>query len=105
MKDKEPQEDVLNRVEKKAGDYMENGKGNCAQGAFFALKEEFNLGDDMIIKALDAMTPSVNGALSRDADVAGTLGEYEGIPSNGILQGAVFSNGLAGIVHGIPAAQ
>jgi C_GCAxxG_C_C family probable redox protein len=55
VKDKELQEDGLDRVEKKAGDYMENGKGNCAQGAFFALKEEFNLGDDMIIKALDAM--------------------------------------------------
>ena len=52
---KSSKEDVLNRVEQKAGDYMEGGKGNCAQGAFFALREEFNLGDGMIIKSLAAM--------------------------------------------------
>ena len=55
MTAKSSKEDILNRVDKKAGDYLEGGKGNCAQGAFFALREEFNLGDGMILKALAAM--------------------------------------------------
>ena len=42
MTAKGSKEDVLNRVDQKAGDYMEAGKGNCAQGAFFALREEFD---------------------------------------------------------------
>ena len=55
MTAKSSKEDILNRVDQKAGDYTEGGKGNCAQGAFFALREEFNLGDGMITKALAAM--------------------------------------------------
>ena len=55
MTAKGSKEDILNRVDQKAGDYLESGKGNCAQGAFFALREEFNLGDGMILKALDLM--------------------------------------------------
>jgi len=58
MTAKSSKEDILNRVDQKAGDYVEGGKGNCAQGAFFALREEFNLGDGMILKAL-ALMPGI----------------------------------------------
>ena len=92
MTAKSSKEDILNRVDQKAGDYVEGGKGNCAQGAFFALREEFNLGDGMILKALDLMPGigfrgetcgAVMGALAALSISSGRdkLGEIESIRS------------------------
>lgn len=47
-------ENILNRLEEKAGDYQEL-YGNCAQGALLALQEQFNLGDRQTLKAATAM--------------------------------------------------
>jgi len=47
-------DEVLDRVERKAGDYEERS-GCCAQGCLLALQEEFGLGDSLTFKAATAM--------------------------------------------------
>lgn len=55
MTSESSKQEILDQVEQTAGDYMESGKGSCAQGAFFALQQEFNLKEGMVLKALEAM--------------------------------------------------
>jgi len=47
-------EEILNRLEEKAGDYEELF-GSCSQGTLLALQEAFNLGDAQVLKAATAM--------------------------------------------------
>ena len=54
MDNEASQEEVLNRLEQKAGDYEERS-GCCAQGCLLALQEEFNLGNSQTFKAATAM--------------------------------------------------
>jgi C_GCAxxG_C_C family probable redox protein len=54
MGDEVSKEEVLNRLEQKAGDYEERS-GCCAQGCLLALQEEFNIGDRLTLKAGTAM--------------------------------------------------
>ena len=55
MTSQSSKEDILNRVEKKAGDYLEAGLGNCTQSTVFVLQEEFQLGNVIPLKALTAI--------------------------------------------------
>lgn len=54
MRQEKSREDLLNEIEKKAGDY-EVLWDNCAQGTLAALQEVFNLGDESSLKAATAM--------------------------------------------------
>lgn len=54
MKKDIPREDLLNELEKKAGDYEELW-GSCAQGTLLALQEIFDLGNEQVLKAATAM--------------------------------------------------
>lgn len=47
-------EEILDRLEEKAGDYEELF-GSCSQGALLALQEAFALGNDEVLKAATAM--------------------------------------------------
>lgn len=47
-------EEVVNHVAQKAGDYEELFQ-NCAQGTLFALQKEFNLENSLVLKAATAM--------------------------------------------------
>jgi C_GCAxxG_C_C family probable redox protein len=47
-------EEILSRLEQKAGDYEELF-GSCAQGTLLALQEEFHLGNREVLKAATAM--------------------------------------------------
>lgn len=46
--------EVLERLERKAGDYLE-AYGSCAQGTLLAMQEEFDLGNAEVLKAATAM--------------------------------------------------
>jgi len=52
--EKDSQEEVLDRLERMAGDYLE-AYGSCAQGTLRALQEEFELGNAEVLKAATAM--------------------------------------------------
>jgi len=54
MPTKALEEDILNQLEQKAGDYLEMS-GNCAQSSLLALQEQFHLGDVSTLKAVTAM--------------------------------------------------
>ncbi len=54
MEGKQSEEEVLDRLERKAGDYLE-AYGSCAQGTLRALQEEFGLGNAEVLKAATAM--------------------------------------------------
>lgn len=54
MEKKPPIEEILDRLEQKAGDYLE-AYGSCAQGTLRALQEEFDLGNAEVLKAATAM--------------------------------------------------
>lgn len=47
-------EEILERLERQAGDYLE-AYGSCAQGTLRALQEEFGLGNSEVLKAATAM--------------------------------------------------
>lgn len=47
-------EELLNHLEQKAGEYVKLF-GNCAQGTLLALQEQFGLGDTITLKAATAM--------------------------------------------------
>ncbi|MBN2028222.1 MAG: C_GCAxxG_C_C family protein [Actinobacteria bacterium] len=47
-------EEILERLERQAGDYLE-AYGSCAQGTLRALQEEFGLGNAEVLKAATAM--------------------------------------------------
>jgi C_GCAxxG_C_C family probable redox protein len=47
-------EEILDRLEAKAGDYLE-AYGSCSQGTLRALQEEFGLGNAEVLKAATAM--------------------------------------------------
>jgi C_GCAxxG_C_C family probable redox protein len=54
MKEEISNEERLNKLEQKAGDYEEL-YGSCAQGTLLALQEEFKLGNAQTLKAATAM--------------------------------------------------
>ena len=54
MSAKASKEDILNQLERKAGDYEEKS-GSCAQGTLLALQEQFHLGDASTLKAATVM--------------------------------------------------
>ncbi len=54
MADGPSREEILDRVERAAGDYLE-AYGSCAQGTLRALQEEFALGNAEVLKAATAM--------------------------------------------------
>ncbi|MDD5666824.1 MAG: C-GCAxxG-C-C family protein [Actinomycetota bacterium] len=54
MEGKQSIEEILDRLERKAGDYLE-AYGSCAQGTLRALQEEFGLGNAEVLKAATAM--------------------------------------------------
>lgn len=54
MKKEISREEILDRVERRAGDYEELW-GNCAQGTLLALQEEFQLGDKQTLRMATAM--------------------------------------------------
>jgi C_GCAxxG_C_C family probable redox protein len=54
MQQDQSREDILNRLEEKAGDYEELF-GSCSQGTLLALQEVFNLGNVQVLKAATAM--------------------------------------------------
>ncbi|MGV8058010.1 MAG: C-GCAxxG-C-C family protein [Smithellaceae bacterium] len=54
MTQEKSREELLNEIEKKAGDY-EVLWDSCAQGTLAALQEAFNLGDENSLKAATAM--------------------------------------------------
>ncbi len=54
MQAKASEEEILNQLEQKAGDYLEMS-GNCAQSSLLALQEQFHLGDASTLKAATAM--------------------------------------------------
>jgi C_GCAxxG_C_C family probable redox protein len=54
MSAKASEEDILNQLERKAGDYEERS-GSCAQGTLLALQEQFHLGDASTLKAATVM--------------------------------------------------
>ena len=54
MAQERSREEILDRLEKKAGDYEELF-GSCAQGTLLALQEEFSVGNSQTLKAATAM--------------------------------------------------
>lgn len=54
MQNNPSREELLNELEKKAGDYEEL-YGSCAQGTLLALQEQFKLGNKEVLKAATAM--------------------------------------------------
>jgi C_GCAxxG_C_C family probable redox protein len=54
MKNEGTKDEILARLEQKAGDYEELCN-SCAQGTLMALQEEFGLGNEQTIKAATAM--------------------------------------------------
>ncbi len=54
MQSERNKDEILNRLEERAGDYEEL-YGSCAQGTLLALQEEFKLGNKDVLKAATAM--------------------------------------------------
>lgn len=69
MEKEQPAEDVLDRVERKAGDYEELWE-NCAQGTLLALQEEFQIGNEQTLK----MATSMPGVASRGETCGAVIG-------------------------------
>ena len=90
-------DEILNRLEQKAGDYEELF-GSCAQGTLLALQEEFGLGNAQTLKAATAMP----GIALRGETCGAVLGA---IMALGIAMGREKADDFAAVQRTTKAAR
>ena len=91
------EEKVLSNLDKKVNEYLQVS-GNCAQSSFLALKEEFDLEDGSVLKAL---TPFPG--LAFRGGVCGTL--IGCTMALGIVFGREDLDDWGGYIHSIPPVR